>query len=536
MRSTREMISLLAFVACATTGQLFSDVEFGENLQPTEIDNLIIAKELLDDMLFDDAAVEGIGFEDGDRACACTKPKKDGEEYTVEDCTLEDCNRGCACTKPKKDKAAIEVCTPEDCMFEDCNRACACTKPKKDKAASEEYTVEDCTLENCNRGCACTKPKKDGEEYTVEDCTLEDCNRGCACTKPKKDKAASEEYTVEDCTLENCNRGCACTKPKKDKAASEAYTNVSLTKDIIEEPVFYTPDASDIIGSDETGPVISLMDARPNAFCRTNYFSVNSVGDPEGTHINQWNTDLGQIIKLKLEKDEAGQAVWDNLRVLEQKIYIYPENIVIADKYQGCRTSYVGRVLESLLGLTKYYKGIPLVDEYKLYPLWNVTLKDEAELVQFVDYLQSNLQKAEGKAHFDEKPVLMLTLLNDPSGKNTSADVTAKVEILFDRVNYNDMNTTQFFNRTQKEFDKMIMAAANSKPFHIEGLREHLLRTSENFFSDFKPSDLALPLVAGLFATTSAWWTRQMYDRAYNKHKKHIPSWVFGGLPEAKKG
>ncbi|MBU1008310.1 hypothetical protein KKA53_04520 [Candidatus Dependentiae bacterium] len=253
----------------------------------------------------------------------------------------------------------------------------------------------------------------------------------------------------------------------------------------------------------------SLMDSRPGTFCRSHIVVVNAVSDPDATHIKLFNPDFAEIMTYKLAKDEEN-GTWKNINVLRSTKRLYSSGLKFDDKYCGCRTKLVGIALEKLLGLTKHYKGTILLDEYKHYPLWNVILKNRAEVSNFVDYLFDSLAKR-GKRSFDRKPVLLLNLKDDPYLESLTLEDTAKLNSLFEVVNYEDTKTTEFFTKNQLAMDEITMRFEASSPFQPgESVRAKLFRKFEKYFKDFDMQEIVPWIIAGTtttMATAFVWST-----------------------------
>jgi len=291
---------------------------------------------------------------------------------------------------------------------------------------------------------------------------------------------------------------------------------------------------SEIIDTEEEC-VESLMDSRPDIFCRSHIIVLDTVSDPDGTHVKLFNPDLAEIwtYKLKKNKDQKKRGVWNDLKVLRSTKRIYSANLKFDNKYEGYRTSMIGAFFEKLLGLTESYKGTLFLDEYKHYPLWNVILKDREELSDFFDYLLANLAKR-GKRSFDRKPVLLLILKDDPYFESLTAEDVGKMKSLFQVVDYKDTKTTEFFTKTQLTMDDLVMRFESGNPIYLgENTRKALFRRFEKYFKDFNLQDIAPWIIGGAIATFATWYFEKIIlDGWKDKISPRItPSWL---LPKPK--
>lgn len=328
----------------------------------------------------------------------------------------------------------------------------------------------------------------------------------------------------------------------EDESPDAGNIEIEEELEVVEEefdclPVPDVPDVEyddpDIIETEEfEGLRPSLMDTRPSAFCRVNFLSLNTTDDPQGTHLKLWDVPRGNITKFKLEKDpiRSERGRWENVKVLRRKGMVYSESLVFVDEYEGSRETAIGRALVKLFGLTKHYKGTILIDEYKLYPLWNVVLQDREELVAFVNYLQDNLEKRTGRRYFEDKPVLFLTLKTDPKLVTLALEDIALLSTMFDLVDYSDLKTTSFFNKIQEKFDRVLMHSKSNVAIYLgEGAREHILRKLESGCYEFKFEEIAPKFVvlvgSGLVLGLTRWFGHKFMDTVAGKSWLDATTW-----------
>lgn len=260
----------------------------------------------------------------------------------------------------------------------------------------------------------------------------------------------------------------------------------------------------------EEACVESIMDTQSEKFCRSHIIVIDSVGGSDGTDIKTFNPDLGVIWSYKLQKDKSqkDRGIWDanKTKVIRRTKRVYNSGLKYDYKYEGFRTFTLGILFEKLLGLTEHYDGTILLDEYKHYPLWNVVLRDREEVSDFLDYLLACLAK-QGKRTFDRKPVLLLTLKNDPFFESLTMEDLAKLNMLFDVVDYRDTKTTEFFTKTQLTMDDLIMRFEGNDPKYLgEGTRKKLFRKFEKYFKDFDMGELFPWMVAGAASVFVVWY------------------------------
>ena len=234
----------------------------------------------------------------------------------------------------------------------------------------------------------------------------------------------------------------------------------------------------------------SLLDEKPGLFRNCHFCVVDSVGNPKGTEFKFFNPDLSHLTTMRCAKDktDTSRGAWTNAKVLRKTDRVYSANLKFDNKYIGYRDKAFGVLLEAVMGLRQTYNGTILVDEQ--YPLWNVTLKDREELVDFVSYLKTNLEKQE-KAGFDIKPVLFLKLANDPNFATLTAEDLLTVDSLFELVDPSDEKVAKFFNDVLLKLDGILMKFESSSKTRKPGLglRQQTMDKLEKLFSDFETKD-----------------------------------------------
>ena len=271
----------------------------------------------------------------------------------------------------------------------------------------------------------------------------------------------------------------------------------------------------------------SLVKEYPQMFCRKNMCVLDSVGDPDGTHVfflNQGSSAITEYTIAKdAQRDQTGfehlksRGLWKikkpstvtadgfeeipGIKVTRFTKRIFNHGLKIDVKYKGYRTKKIGMLLEKILGLGKTFKGNLLVDEYKLFPLWCVTLKDKVELDEFLDYIADQNSKRSGIPHFDQKPILLLTLFDDPTLETLTEIELNSVKSVFNLVNYSDTKTTKFMTDTQMEIAKLSLDVESSNPHYLgEGVKKHVMRKFEGYFKDFDTYDFLALAIVGIGA------------------------------------
>ena len=243
----------------------------------------------------------------------------------------------------------------------------------------------------------------------------------------------------------------------------------------------------------------SLIKRRPEIFSLGTFLSIDTVGDPSKTHIRMINKPLGHITTFQLAKDKLAQerGKWDDVKVLRQTKYVYTANLEFDRKYEGCRETLISKALEKMFGLTKHFTGTILLDEYRNFPLWNVSLKDVVELRSFLTYLEDCLAER-GHRAFDEKPVLRLILEEDVLLRTLDVEDEARLHMLFDVVNPRDFKAVKFFDEVQFDMDGVIRHLATSHPFEPKkGLRRGIIDTLESTFTKFEGVEFFPKLIIG---------------------------------------
>lgn len=235
----------------------------------------------------------------------------------------------------------------------------------------------------------------------------------------------------------------------------------------------------------------SLLDEKPDYFCRSHICVIDTVGDPDSTHVRFFNPDLATILSFKVAKDKKlNRGIWKQCNVLRRTKRIYSGGIKFDSKFEGYRETFLGILFEHILGLTEHYRGTLFIDEYKNYPLWNVVLKDREELLEFLGYFAQNLQQR-GKNQFDNKPVLLLTLKDDLTLSSLEEKDFQLISTLFELVSPSDKTTTKFFTDTQITMDDLIMRFESGHPIYLgENVRKQIFRSVEKTFAEFKMQDM----------------------------------------------
>lgn len=309
---------------------------------------------------------------------------------------------------------------------------------------------------------------------------------------------------------------------EEEPTATEESETVEVTP-VVETPVVDTEDDT-IIGTEEEPLTTSLLETRPAIFCRKNMIVINTVGDPEGTRLSVFNPELSEITKFKLLKDKSNkqQGLWDPTVVTQRVRYIYDANLKFEDKYIGYRTTYIGVALEKLFTLADRYDGTILIDEYKTHPLWSAILNDLRDLRLFIRYIQKHLQARTGRRFFDEneKPVLRLTLRNDPYLTSLTLEDEILLNSLFDVVDYRDLKTIKFFIETQHTMDDLTRQLGAGKLIYpSEGFYKHVARRLESAWANFKFADMVPQITVGV----GIWLFNQFLSEQIKPRVRNFP-------------
>ncbi len=235
----------------------------------------------------------------------------------------------------------------------------------------------------------------------------------------------------------------------------------------------------------------SLFEAKPNLFRNWHFCVVDSVSNPKGTELKFFNPDISSLTTARIAKNEANpsRGEWTNAKVLRKTDRAYSANLKFDNKYVGYRDKAFGILFEAIMGLRQTYNGTILVDEW--FPLWNVTLKDRAELFEFVSYLKTNLEK-QVKTNII-KPVLFLKLADDPSLATLTEEDFTLVSSIFELIDPSDEKVAKSFNDILNKVNDTLMKFESGnarKPGR--GLRQQTMDKFESLFSDFDPKDATM--------------------------------------------
>lgn len=292
----------------------------------------------------------------------------------------------------------------------------------------------------------------------------------------------------------------------------------------------------------------SLVDKHPAIFSRRNICVIDTVGDPDGTHVTVYNPEKAQInaftVRKRNNKDVRGlwtRKVGDKeipgIQVTRHTTKLYNISLKFDRKYEGYRRYLIGIGLSKLLGQTKQYPGTLLIDEYKHYPIWNVTLRDKAEIVSFITYLSEQNLRSRGSATFDRKPVLRLSLDNDPFLETLELEDFARIDSLFHLVKFSDAKANAYIDKSLEKMRDSSAIFASSNPTQLgESVPAHILRKLERYFNDFNPEDMTKTLFVYGGGIIAGMVTLMLINEKIVKPiGKHIPELDFiGWIKEAK--
>jgi len=264
----------------------------------------------------------------------------------------------------------------------------------------------------------------------------------------------------------------------------------------------------------------SLVDRYPELFSRKNICTIDTVGDPDATHVKLFNPELSQIHTFSLDKDpkHKDRGMWEvkvgctsvpGIKVIRHTKRVFGARIKFDKKFVGYRKTAIGKFLENLFGITRTYRGTLLTDQYKNYPLWNIVLRDRAELHKFIGYLSSQNRRHRGTPFFDQKPILRLTLESDPFLRTLELEDIALINTQFQLVDMHDAKATNFFNTTITKMDRILLDFEASHPIKLgDNVREQFFNAFESYFKDFDRTDMVATGIisaSAMFAAYIAW-------------------------------
>lgn len=330
----------------------------------------------------------------------------------------------------------------------------------------------------------------------------------------------TEEVAVEEVIAEEIVEApeeVAAEETVEEETAEEVTTEEATTADeeMIEEMVAEDPD---LLDTGETTLKESLVKISPETFSLGTFLKINTTSDPKASYIDNIDTIGGTINSYKLAK-RPGYWTWEDLTVLRHQSYVYALRLAFDNKYKGYRESVVGKGLEKVLGLTDHYEGTILLDEYKNYALWNVTLKDAEELRSFLTYL-SDCLAAKGRRKFDAlKPVLRLRLDDDVLLKNLEPEDWAHLNMLFNVIDPADLKTIKHFDDLQDNMNDTIAGLSDGTLIYPkEGCRKHVMRKLESFFKNFEVKEATTVAIAFVGASLGLWAVGKTFDFLYNEY------------------
>jgi len=314
----------------------------------------------------------------------------------------------------------------------------------------------------------------------------------------------------------------------------EEKLDAKVSKEVVYDDDMTDPEVIETEPEPFTG---SLMDARPEVF-HLGLFSINTVDDPQRTHVKAFDrSPVGILVTYGLGKNwrypERGQ--WDNVDVQRRTKFVYGANLKFEMKFEGYRKP-VGAIVERLLGLTRKYKGVFGLDEYKNFPLWNVALYDVEDLRGFLTYIEGILE-ARGMKSFDGKPVLRLHLASDPMLETLELEDWARLRVLFDVVDLRDTKTLTFFGKTQFQMEDLNRELCTSRPASPgRPFRVQLLEAVERPFKNFDYVELGPAVVIGVVTGIVALFGNEVYKAIIPKSQWITNGQIRGGwIPPQKK-
>lgn len=252
----------------------------------------------------------------------------------------------------------------------------------------------------------------------------------------------------------------------------------------------------------------SLMDEKPNLFCKGNLCLIDTVGDPDMGRIRNINFGLSNLETYDILKNKKlGMVEWDKTNVLKREKKVYSAGITFLDRYylydaEGkrvhSREAALGILLERILGLSKQFTGNVVADQYQNFDIWKVLLKNREELAALVNRVEKEI--AATNMQVSRKPVLYIDLKQDPQGLTLTANDMDLVKKYFEPVDLtNDTQTALHINNLVIKLDEFKTTVnSQAKIYPGEGLRKGMLRRMESFCDDFEASKIAPVAIAGL--------------------------------------
>ncbi len=215
--------------------------------------------------------------------------------------------------------------------------------------------------------------------------------------------------------------------------------------------------------------------------------------------IYQPDVDSYKLIKLGYYNEETNNnnhltksEQFENMVVLSEMTNIYSANIRVQKKYPGDRESVLGEKLANIFFSENEYKGKILIDEYKSnIPMFWV-LNNVEELRSIAKYITKNIANTTN----EEKPLLVIKILNDPKLETLIQKDIEFLNSYFDICSIQDPEIKEFFENAK---ESMLDRGSNmsSPRYKGETVLESVFRQTEKQFKEFKTKDWAV--IAGVF-------------------------------------
>lgn len=293
----------------------------------------------------------------------------------------------------------------------------------------------------------------------------------------------------------------------------------------------------------ETGAVeTSLLKESPEMFCRKNICVINTVSDPDGTHIHFLDQSFSEIISYTvakhpkrdkeefkgyksrgLWKTEASKMEEPGAKVIRYTKKIYNAKLKIDLKFKGHRETALGQFAEDFFGFgNQKYNGDILIDEYnaKKCLLWYATFKDEEEVFEWLEYMSHK----DGKNFSEKKPILFLTLQDDPNLDNLSETCKNFISAKFTLVDYKDSATVAFMSDQQTLLDKLNSDFVGGKTIQLgQSIKQKVFSKIEDYFEKFDTADM---IAAGIITVSGIFLASLIKDKILSPIYGKIPTIV----------
>lgn len=265
-------------------------------------------------------------------------------------------------------------------------------------------------------------------------------------------------------------------------------------------------------------PTRSLKFEMSDSFWHNRIFVVDGTGDPDAIRMHLYAQDLGTMLTHKIDRLNYPFS-WASHKLVETKFLGFRGNIKWTTKFEGCRISIFSKILEKIFRQTKYFSGNVPVDIHRKYPIWDLHLRDRDDALAFVtDYVAGNIEKeyeqlAEDEIEqtlfaqendyvtFAKKPLLLLSLEDDPDLETLTNEDYEFFSQYFELVKYNDIETTNIISKIKMNMDKNALKFDASK--HAIELKLNwkkvLLGQLEKQFENFDTGDIAVAATKNMF-------------------------------------